>query len=83
MDKRSATVSARIPSELERQLQAVAAVRGVTLSDLVFHCLDALVEEERDRYLKLRSAFEGAPDKPGKSVEIGSGFSSDTESHHG
>ena len=70
MEKRSSTVSARIPSDLEFQLQAIALVRCETMSDLIFHALVALVQEERDRYLKLRHVFDGAPDIPSKSVEI-------------
>ncbi len=65
MEKRTSTVSARIPSDLEFQLQAIAQIRDTTLSDLICSTLAELVEQERVRYLKLRSAFECAPGLPG------------------
>ena len=58
LDKRIATVSARIPAALEFQLQAIAQARDTTLSDLIYQALAAMVEAEHSRYLKLRPAFE-------------------------
>lgn len=66
MDKRSATISIRVPTELEHQLQAIAAARETTLSDLGFQQLSAFVEGERSRYLKLRQAFESGQDLSGQ-----------------
>jgi hypothetical protein len=69
LDKRVATVSARIPADLELQLQAIAQSRDTTLSDLIYQALAAMVEAEHSRYLKLRSAFEPVQDLPGKPEE--------------
>lgn len=67
MDKRSATISIRVPPELEHQLQMIAAARETTLSDLGCQQLALFVEGERFRYLKLREAFEGERDLPDQS----------------
>ena len=66
MDKRTATISSRVPADLEHQLQMIAVARNVSLSDLICHRLLEFVEEERRRYLQYRAAFEGAPDLPGQ-----------------
>ena len=66
VDKRTATISARVPSELEHQLQQIALAHDTTLSDLVCRALADLAATERARYLKLRAAFEGETDLPGK-----------------
>lgn len=68
MEKRTATVSARIPEGLEQQLHAVALARDTTLSDLICSALADLVEVERSRYLKLRPVFEQGQDIPGKPI---------------
>jgi len=47
MDKRSATISIRVPAELEHQLQMIAATRDTTLSDLGYQQLAAFVDGER------------------------------------
>lgn len=65
MEKRSAHISARIPCDLETQIQAIAQARDTTVSDLICCALMDLVEVERSRYFKLRTAFEGKPDIPG------------------
>lgn len=79
MDKRSSTVSARIPAELETQLQAIAMVRGQTLSDLIFHALSSVCQEERERYLRLKLAFEALPDLRDKPGQVDSDLRSTTE----
>lgn len=68
MEKRTATVSARIPADLEQKLHAVALARDTTLSDLICSALADLVEVERSRYLKLRPVFEQGQDIPGKPI---------------
>ena len=65
MDKRTETVSARITPELLQQLYGIALARDVTISDLINTCLAQDAERERERYLRLRRAFESAPDLPG------------------
>ena len=64
MDKRTATVSSRIPAELESQVQAIALARDVTVSDLICTALAEVVERERRTYHRLRSAFEERQDLP-------------------
>jgi len=71
MDKRTATVSSRIPPELESQVQAIALARDVTVSDLICSALAEVVERERRTYHRLRSAFEDRQDLPGKPFEGG------------
>ncbi len=68
-DKRSATISIRVTSELESQLQAIAIAHDTTLSDLAFRALLEVAERERTRYLKLRAAFEACPDLPRPTVD--------------
>ncbi|CAK0766743.1 hypothetical protein CCP4SC76_4600001 [Gammaproteobacteria bacterium] len=62
MDKRSSTISSRIPPDLEKQLHAIAIARDISLSDLVYTALASLAREEHIRYLKLKQAFDGMPD---------------------
>lgn len=62
MDKRSATVSARVTPELEAQVQAIALAREQTVSDLIHHALLELVERERLIYQRLSRAFTAPPD---------------------
>jgi hypothetical protein len=71
VEKRTATISSRVPSELEAQIQAIALARDVTVSDLICHALADLVECERRTYERLRPAFEAAPDLPGRPSEDG------------
>lgn len=66
MEKRTATISARVPAELEYQLQQIALAHDTTLSDLVCRALNELAEKERAHYLRLKRAFEGGKDLPGK-----------------
>lgn len=65
MDKRTATVSSRIPPELESQVQAIALAHDVTVSDLICSALAEVVERERRTYHRLRTAFEAEQDLPG------------------
>lgn len=65
MDKRTATVSSRIPAELELQVQAIALARDVTVSDLICSALAEVVDRERRTYHRLRTAFEVGQDLPG------------------
>ena len=65
MDKRTATVSSRIPAELELQVQSIALARDVTVSDLICSALAEVVERERRTYHRLRLAFEAEQDLPG------------------
>ena len=64
MDKRTATVSSRIPAELELQVQAIALARDVTASDLICSALAELVERERRTYHRLSAAFCERQDLP-------------------
>ena len=65
MDKRSATISARVTPELERVLEVLALARDTTLSDLVFTELLRVADREHARYLKLQQAFGAVTDKQG------------------
>ena len=74
MDKKTETISARIPSDLLAQLQCLAIVHDTTVSDLICQCLTEFVAKERARYEKLSAAFghsQGLPDVPGKQAEEG------------
>jgi len=66
MDKRTATVSARISPELEIAARAVAQLDNRTLSDLIEHLLAAHVDAKRSAYLELRSVFGDGEDLRGK-----------------
>lgn len=70
MDKRTETVSFRLPESLYRQLQAIALARDVTLSDLVCTAMAEEVERARVAYLRLRPAFEDRQDLPGTPGEV-------------
>lgn len=66
MEKRTSTISARVPSDLEHQLQQIALAHDTTLSDLICQALTDLADRERARYQKLRRAFEAEQDLLGK-----------------
>jgi hypothetical protein len=66
--KRSATVSARIPADLEAALQQMALAENTSVSDLICGVLVQAVAVEQRRYLLLKSAFEQLPDLQGKSA---------------
>lgn len=66
--KRTSTVSARIPSDLEAALQQMALAEHTSVSDLIYQVLIEKVAEEQRRYLLLKQAFDALPDLQGKSV---------------
>lgn len=66
--KRSATVSSRIPAELELALQQMALAENTSVSDLICRVLVETVATEQRRYLLLKQAFDQLPDLQGKSV---------------
>lgn len=68
MEKRSSTVSARIPADLEAALQQMALVDNSSVSDLICRVLVDAVALEQRRYLLLKQAFDHLPDLQGKSV---------------
>ena len=68
LEKRTATISARIPDSLEGALQRLAEVKGGSLSDLIYQVLLEYVAEEQWRYQKLKTAFDNLPDLPRKSA---------------
>lgn len=68
MAKRSSTVSARIPADLEAALQQMALAEGTSVSDLICRVLVDAVALEQRRYLLLKQAFDHLPDLQGKSV---------------
>lgn len=66
--KRSSTVSARIPADVEAALGQMALVDGTSVSDLICRVLVEAVALEQRRYLLLKQAFDNLPDLQGKSV---------------
>jgi uncharacterized protein (DUF1778 family) len=66
--KRTSTVSARIPADLEAALQQMALAEHTSVSDLICQVLIEKVAEEQRRYLLLKQAFDSLPDLQGKSV---------------
>ena len=66
--KRSSTVSARIPADVEAALGQMALVDGTSVSDLICRVLIETVAQEQRRYLLLKQAFDNLPDLQGKSV---------------
>ena len=66
--KRSSTVSARIPADVEAALGQMALVDGTSVSDLICRVLIETVAQEQRRYLLLKQAFDSLPDLQGKSV---------------
>jgi hypothetical protein len=65
VDKRTETLSARIPSDLLAQIQAIAMAHDTTVSDLTCQCLTELAAKERLRYEKLSAAFGIGQGLPG------------------
>jgi len=63
MDKRTATVSSRIPAELEAQVQAIALARDVTVSDLICSALAEVVEQDLSG-ISQKNTAEGAQTPP-------------------
>ena len=66
--KRSSSVSARIPADVETALQQMALAEHTSVSDLICQVLLDRVAEEQRRYLLLKQAFDNLPDLQGKSV---------------
>jgi len=66
--KRSSTVSARIPADVEAALGQMALVEQTSVSDLICRVLVETVATEQRRYLLLKQAFDNLPDLQGKSV---------------
>lgn len=69
MDKRTATVSARITPERERDARAIAMANDLSLSDLIDECLAERIERERQYALRLSAALGINQDLPGKHGE--------------
>ena len=69
MEKRLATLSCRVPCEIDAAIHAIAAMRDTTVSDLLCQLCQELVERERERYYRLRPLFESVPDLPGRPPE--------------
>lgn len=66
--KRSSTVSARIPADVEAALGQMPLVEQTSVSDLICRVLVETVATEQRRYLLLKQAFDNLPDLQGKSV---------------
>lgn len=62
MNKRTAHVTAAVTPELEIAAKAMAALEGVTLSDLINRLLMEHIEEKRRIYLSLSSIFSNTQD---------------------
>jgi uncharacterized protein (DUF1778 family) len=65
MNKRTATISARVTPELEAQIQAIALARDTTVSDLTYQALSDLAARERRAFEQLSRAFGVGQDLPG------------------
>ena len=68
LDKRTSTVSSRIPLNIEVALQQMAIRDRTSLSELICQVLVDKVAEEQRSYLLLKQAFDVLPDLQGKSV---------------
>lgn len=69
MDKRSDTMTFRLPNELKQAVEAIAIARDSTPSSVVCAAVAELVARERHVYLSLSRAFagvEGVPSAPGE-----------------
>lgn len=66
--KRSATVSARIPADIESALAQMALASETSVSDLICSYLVDAVALEQRRYLLLKQAFDNLPDLQDKSA---------------
>lgn len=66
MEKRSATISARITPELEGVAQAIADAYDQSVSDLIFDLLVERAEKERRVFENLKRAFAVGEDLPGR-----------------
>ena len=71
MDKRSDTVSFRLPPAMRRQLEAVALAHETTLSDLIYQLALERLERERRAYERLHEAFAANQGLPGLHDEDG------------
>jgi len=68
LDKRTSTVSSRIPLNIEVALQQMALRDRTSLSELICQVLVDRVAEEQRSYLLLKQAFDVLPDLQSKSV---------------